>query len=330
VIAWRAVDNQNAPACSLRCSYADSCFGTVARFGNAGVNPNHEETHSKGGEAKFVNAVDGDFRAKTSSATVDGGDSTAVGWRTTDVLGFKRYDCRIVPNTGEPTGTYADIGPYEHDDGAPTIQVEPSCEKLMVTWIARGASADTLPVPAYYQVLLNDEVVRVNNSPQTPGTSVAEVLSGLDEHQVYSVVVKTADPDSEKAVSNTVWEAPCCSYPCAVERPGGGKAAAGISRESEVDFPLALGQPRPNPSRGPSAISWSIPRAQAGASYELSLFDVAGRRISTIATGMAKPGRFAHELSFRPDGGGAMANGVFFLRLRIGTQVICRTVVLVR
>jgi hypothetical protein len=77
-------------------------------------------------------------------------------------------------------------------------------------------------------------------------------------------------------------------------------------------------------------MNWSIPRAQAGATYDLALFDVAGRRVATIERGTARAGTYTHELSFEAGNGGALPNGVFFLRLRIGREILKRTVVLTR
>ena len=77
-------------------------------------------------------------------------------------------------------------------------------------------------------------------------------------------------------------------------------------------------------------LRWSVPRSQAGAAYDLSLFDVAGRKVSTIATGMARAGRFTQEVRFRSTGGESLPNGVFFLRLRVGSETLMKTLVLAR
>ena len=323
LVAWRTSDNQSVE-CDPRCTIDSTCFGTVPRFATATGN----DAHSKGGEVKFVSGAVGDFRAKTSSSTVDAADTTVSGWRTTDVLGWKRFDCRIVDNTGKPTGTFGDVGPYEHDDGGPSIQVENvGCTSLKVKWIARGASADTLPTPVKYEVFQDGSEVREDTSPQNPGNWENETFAGLEQGHVYEYFVRTTDADGEIAESNKAYNTPCCSPPCDAERPGGGARAA--LTDAEADFPLGLGHTGANPSAGVGSISWSIPRAQEGAQYDLSLFDVAGRRVTTIAKGTAKAGKYSQEVvSNRRDS--SARSGVFFVRLRVGTLVITRTVVVLR
>ena len=82
--------------------------------------------------------------------------------------------------------------------------------------------------------------------------------------------------------------------------------------------------------RGLSTLRWSIPQAEAGKSFELSLFDIAGRRVAVLAAGVAKAGRHSHDLSFNADTGTRQANGVFFVRLKLGNQTLQRTVILAR
>lgn len=124
-----------------------------------------------------------------------------------------------------------------------------------------------------------------------------------------------------------------CSFPpCETEGPGGagGESARAIVLGDQTDFPLELRLPQPNPSRGLSVVSWSIPRAQEGVRFELALFDIAGRRAATLAEGIARAGRFDREVSFSSDQGMAQRSGVYFVRLRVGSQVLRRTVVLAR
>jgi hypothetical protein len=77
-------------------------------------------------------------------------------------------------------------------------------------------------------------------------------------------------------------------------------------------------------------LTWSIPPSEDGRSFELALYDVGGRRVQTIAEGTARSGRFTNELTFASAGGAPLKSGVFFVRLRVGTQVIRRMIVLAR
>jgi hypothetical protein len=173
---------------------------------------------------------------------------------------------------------------------------------------------------------MDDSLVKVDESPQDPGNWETEIITGLEQYQIYSFKVRTTDEDGETAESNTAYGTPCCSPPCDIERPGQSRAMQ--AQEEDADTPLDLGSVVPNPSRGVSAVTWSISRAYAGAAYDLSLFDVAGRRVSAVATGTARAGRFTEQLLFRGRDGTRIPNGVLFLRLRVGGAILDRTIVL--
>jgi len=121
-----------------------------------------------------------------------------------------------------------------------------------------------------------------------------------------------------------------CGDPCAIERQGGGASARRAPVAEGGDVVLSLGGPQPNPSTGRSTLTWSIPPSGEGRSFELSLYDVAGRRVQTIVVGTARSGRFTKDLNFTSAEGEPLKGGVFFVRLRLGDQILRRTVVLAR
>ena len=64
----------------------------------------------------------------------------------------------------------------------------------------------------------------------------------------------------------------------------------------------------------------------AGAQIDLGVFDVAGRRLLTLARGAARAGRFSVSL---PRGeAGLKRAGVYFMRLQAGGETLRRTVVI--
>ena len=107
--------------------------------------------------------------------------------------------------------------------------------------------------------------------------------------------------------------------------PGGGDKAK--EEAVERDFPLALELPIPNPISERGSVAYSIPRAMAGVPYDLWMFDVAGRRVMPVASGPAKAGRFVIPFEVAASGRRLRA-GMYFLRLRIGTQVLKRRILL--
>lgn len=82
---------------------------------------------------------------------------------------------------------------------------------------------------------------------------------------------------------------------------------------------LELGVPTPNPSRGAVRLALDLPAAGA---VEAGVFDLAGRRVASLAAGALAAGR--HDLSWdgRDAAGRAVPAGVYFARVtsRLGTR----------
>ena len=66
---------------------------------------------------------------------------------------------------------------------------------------------------------------------------------------------------------------------------------------------------------------------QAGRKYELTLYDVRGRRMARLATGDAPLGRTAVSWSGRDETGVPVPAGVYFVRLRVGEMTVQRKLV---
>lgn len=343
-VIWRAMADEPADSILInwkggpqdpnignaQCNKPDSCFGTVQRFADT---YGYEVRSPKIGAPTFVDSANGDFRPLATSAVIDSADTTVTGWLPRDVRGFVRHDYAGVPNGGYPIGTFRDIGPYEFDvaPGAPTIAVDWGFQEIAVSWTARGDDED-VGTAGKYEVIANG-VVKASGTPAAPGSLECVFVSGLVTCSPHSVKVRMTDVDNgqtseSKTVSGSTSCAPAYASCGVLMRPGGGRKAAGMA--GEEDYPLALERPQPSPARGVSTVTWSIPRGQGGATYELGLFDVAGRRVSTLEQGTAKAGRFSRAIAFRADHGAPLNSGVYFLRFRIGPQVLSRTVVLTR
>jgi hypothetical protein len=68
----------------------------------------------------------------------------------------------------------------------------------------------------------------------------------------------------------------------------------------------------PNPARV-STVSFSLPRS---ADVDLSVFDLAGRKVATLAKGNLSAGQYTREWK-----GADVGAGIYFVRLRVGTEV---------
>jgi hypothetical protein len=88
-----------------------------------------------------------------------------------------------------------------------------------------------------------------------------------------------------------------------------GDGVTGVDDGPRVDFMAA---PAPNPFRGSATIRFGLARAGA---VQLELFDLAGRRVRTLASGMRVAGVHAAAWDGRGDDGQPAGAGVYFVRL---------------
>ncbi len=84
-----------------------------------------------------------------------------------------------------------------------------------------------------------------------------------------------------------------------------------------TDLPTAFAfhSPRPNPSGGRTTLRFDLP---AACRVRLDVYDVAGRKVRTLADGRRDPGRFEAIWNGRDDDGRSVASGVYFVRLEAG------------
>jgi hypothetical protein len=90
---------------------------------------------------------------------------------------------------------------------------------------------------------------------------------------------------------------------------------------------LAIAAPAPNPSRGAVEIGFALPRA-GGATLEV--FDMAGRRVATLANGTFAAGPQRAAWDGRTESGEVAAAGLYWARLTQGAEAVGRALVRVR
>jgi hypothetical protein len=81
-----------------------------------------------------------------------------------------------------------------------------------------------------------------------------------------------------------------------------------------IEFAL----PAPNPARTGTRFSYAIPKDRDGQTLQLAIFDLNGRRVRTLASGVAKAGRYSVNWDLRSEGGSAVRTGVYFARFQLG------------
>ena len=89
----------------------------------------------------------------------------------------------------------------------------------------------------------------------------------------------------------------------------------------------ALGTPRPNPSLGTVRMDLALASATH---VELAVFDVAGRRVRTLARGPLAAGTHPVTWDGRDDGGRALGAGVYLVRANAGGRMLVQRVLRVR
>ncbi len=106
-----------------------------------------------------------------------------------------------------------------------------------------------------------------------------------------------------------------------------GKASVAAAATAAAPTRLALRPVWPNPSRGETALGFSLPRA---GTVRLRIYDVAGRLVRTLVDGQAAAGEGLVRWDGRDDHGGAAAGGLYFCRLETGAGAVTRKFVLMR
>ena len=85
---------------------------------------------------------------------------------------------------------------------------------------------------------------------------------------------------------------------------------------------------RPNPTRGTTTFDYSL--RDNAAKANLSIYDLSGRRVRTLVNGPIAAGPHQVFWDGRSEAGRLAATGVYFYRLKVGTESITRRLVLSR
>jgi hypothetical protein len=93
-----------------------------------------------------------------------------------------------------------------------------------------------------------------------------------------------------------------------------------VPTDQEMRPRFDLAAPAPNPSTGSITFAFDIPTA---AEVDLAVFNVAGRRVATLASGPQTTGRHAIQWSAR-NGQGRLPGGVYFSRLQVAGKVVVK------
>lgn len=255
------------------------------------------DADSRGGEAGRSSPATGAVAATTSSAR-----------RAHDQFRVALPDFDVVP--GEVVSLPL------HLDGAGTafagqFLLAPTPGDLRIVGVRAGEATQGAQ---FYSGVREDGTARiafgsVNALPRGEVAIVdVEVLAGARESARPPAVVFTEALVNEDDVLGTA-------------RAAYGQDPTGVSAR----LPLASGlsQNVPNPFGRSTQIAFQLAAAGTGGLVPVSLdvYDVSGRRVSSLVSGELEPGRHEVEWDGRDANGARVASGVYFYRLRAGAHV---------
>jgi len=96
---------------------------------------------------------------------------------------------------------------------------------------------------------------------------------------------------------------------------------------------LEFAPPSPNPmraGRNATRLWFGVPANLAGQGYDLSIYDLSGRRVRTVDTGIAPVGRFSLQWDLGDAQGRPVEGGVYFARFTVGGKSLSRKMVVLQ
>jgi hypothetical protein len=96
---------------------------------------------------------------------------------------------------------------------------------------------------------------------------------------------------------------------------------------------LEFAPPAPNPMRtglNGATLNLAVPSKMSGGEYDLSVFDLSGRRVKRVDSGIAPVGRFSLKWDLRDDKGSPVQGGVYFVRFSLGGKSLVHKLVVLQ
>ena len=100
-----------------------------------------------------------------------------------------------------------------------------------------------------------------------------------------------------------------------------------IEPTSGINVSKAFLEAHPNPFNPTTKISFGVPKPMR---VELKVFAADGRYLKTLASGEYRRGVYTIDWSATDSRGATMASGIYFVKLKLGGQVLTSKVVLLR
>ena len=102
-----------------------------------------------------------------------------------------------------------------------------------------------------------------------------------------------------------------------------------VSEDNQIPTKVMLYQNFPNPLVGGNStqIKFSLPKAEK---VSITVYDVAGRKVKTLASGVKQPGHHYIRWDGHNDKGARVATGIYFYQMKVGSKVMSKKIVLIR
>lgn len=225
-------------------------------------------------------------------------------WDCGRVVEIQSRSDRAKPKVCVPAGCFQDImtvREWAPLDGCDVIQVKTYAKGIGIIQV--GAIDDPEG-----ETLVLTQINQLNNAQMDAARASA---LALDAHgpQVNEIYYRTQPAFRDR--SND----PSQPIPTVYQT---GDESAGVSARAF----LAIGR---NPVKGSTSISYGL--AEEGA-VDLAIYDVVGRRIRSLVGQSEAAGSHTVQWDGRDDSGSSVARGVYFARLRAGTQTFKKTLVI--
>jgi len=265
---------------------------------------------------------------------------TGPGLRSQHVATYdRRFDRMIVATGTDGTNLYSDawalswdqVAPAQVTDLSPTVE----CQDIMFTWTVPGDDG-AVGQSIAYDLRRSSSVITEGTwgsattvatgscSPVGTNQDAPIVTLGACSAKYYYAVKVRDDGYNWSPLSNVTSKigTPCPHPPA--------QCYDYATTINTAPKSMELGIVGANPSTEPVDISFGVPARLAGASYQLAIYDIAGRRVQSLGQGVARVGRGSVSWNLTNTTGARVAAGVYYLRFTLGAQTMTRTVVTLR
>jgi hypothetical protein len=159
-----------------------------------------------------------------------------------------------------------------------------------------------------------------------------EAILGFALHRTNDGVTRTVTPgllpaQSREFVDTGLEAGGRYRYTLTAQTVAGETFASQAADVVVPNFAIALGQNSPNPFQQETTIDVSLPER---AEIDVSVFDVAGRRVATVTRGERAAGDHRLTWNGTNDAGKRVGAGVYFYRLKAGNETLTRKLIVVR